>query len=518
MTDKTKTERRGWVRKDRTILRERTHEALSSVLPVSIIMLLLFVTIAPVGGNVLMMFLAGAVLLVVGMGLFTLGAELSMMPMGEAVGAHATGAKKLWPALVTCLFVGVLVTISEPDLQVLAEQVPMIPNLTLILTVALGVGIFLAVAFLRIAWGIRLRYLLVGFYAAVFVLAQFVPREFLPVAFDSGGVTTGPMTVPFIMALGLGISAMRSDGKAEEDSFGLVALASVGPILAVLILGIIFRGGETAYTVVEIPNIATSRDLIMVFLRALPQYFKEVALALAPIVVYFAVLQATALKLSRRRVFRMAVGFAYTFLGLALFLTGVNVGFMPAGYQLGKVLGALSYRWILLPVGMLVGYFIVSAEPAVYVLNKQVEELTSGAIPQRAMSLSLSIGVCASVGLAMLRVLTGMPIMWLLIPGYALSLLLAFIVPDMFTGVAFDSGGVASGPMTATFLLPFAIGACEAVGGDIVSDAFGIVAMVAMTPLVTIQALGVYYQWKLNRAPKKQAVTTVVSDDEIIDV
>ncbi len=513
--------RKEWMRKDRTVLKERTRESLSSVLPVTAIMLVLYLTVAPVTGSVLLMFLLGSVLLVVGMGLFTLGAEMSMTPMGEYVGAHTTRMGKLAPALLTCLFVGIIITVSEPDLSVLANQVPMIPNPALIITVGVGVGVFLLIAFLRMLFRIRLRYLLLGFYAIIFALGFLVPREFLPVAFDSGGVTTGPMTVPFIMALGVGIGAMRSDTKAEEDSFGLVALCSIGPILAVSILGIVFRGGETAYSPVEIQAIDNSRELIAVFLRALPYHFKEVAIAMGPIIVYFALLQAISLKLSRRTVARLAVGFAYTFLGLALFLTGVNVGFLPAGYQLGRVMGALDFHWLLVPVGMLVGYFIVAAEPAVYVLNKQVEELTSGAIPQKAMKRSLSIGVCVSVGLAMIRVLTGLPIMCLLIPGYALALALTFFVPDMFTGVAFDSGGVASGPMTATFLLPFAMGASEAVGGNIVEDAFGIVAMVAMTPLITIQALGVYYQWKLRRAPTVAPDTAQAQLDagsDIVDV
>ena len=502
----------------RTILRERTLESLKSVLPVTAIMLFLFLTVAPAPLSVLLSYLGGAALLVAGMGLFTLGAEQAMTPMGEYVGAHMTRRGKLGPALATAFFVGFIITISEPDLQVLVSQVPMIPNLTLILAVAAGVGAFLMVALARILWSIRLRYLLLGFYALVFILVQFVSPDFWAVAFDSGGVTTGPMTVPFIMALGVGISAMRSDRKAAQDSFGLVALCSIGPILAVVALGMLYEGAPTAASAVTLPQIEDSRQLSQLFVGSFPHYLKEVALAMSPIVVYFAMLDMVSLRLKARRLLRLGIGFVYTYVGLSLFLTGVNVGFMPAGYLLGEMIGALPYRWILVPIGMVVGYFIVSAEPAVFVLNRQVEELTSGAIPQKAMRLSLSIGVSASVGLAMVRVLTGVSIMPFLVSGYALALVMSFFVPEMFTSIAFDSGGVASGPMTATFLLPFAMGACRAVGGSMVTDAFGIVAMVAMTPLLTIQVMGVIYALRLRRDKARLPSEPSESQDEIIDV
>ena len=340
--------------------------------------------------------------------------------------------------------------------------------------------------------------------AIVFVLAAFVPKDFLAVAFDSGGVTTGPMTVPFIMALGVGISAIRSDRHAADDSFGLVALCSIGPILAVLILGIAYSPGESSYTAAFLPDIQDSVELWDLFMVGLPAYFKEIALSLLPIMVFFGVYQFAVLHMSRKALGKILVGLFYTYIGLVLFLTGANVGFMPAGNYLGQVLAALPYRWVLIPLGMLIGYFIVKAEPAVYVLNKQVEEVTDGSISAKAMGTSLSIGVALSVGLAMLRVLTGISILWMLVPGYGIAIGLSFFVPKIFTAIAFDSGGVASGPMTATFLLPLAQGACLAVGGNIVTDAFGVVAMVAMTPLITIQILGMTYQLKQRHASRTQ--------------
>ena len=508
-------------------LREKLLEALQAVLPIVAIVLVLCFTIAPVSPSILLCFLLGAVLIVVGIMFFTLGAEMSMTPMGERVGAVLTRSRKLPVILGVGFLLGFLITISEPDLQVLANQVPSIPNRTLIFSVAAGVGLFLTVAFLRMLLGVALPPLLVAFYGIVFVLATFVPREFLAVAFDSGGVTTGPMTVPFIMALGVGVSAIRGDRHAADDSFGLVALCSVGPILAVLILGIAFRASDSTYIPPVLPEVSDSVELWQLFHEGLPEYIKEIASSLLPIVVMFGVFQAVALRLDKRTLGRIAVGLAYTYVGLVLFLTGANVGFMPAGNYLGQVLTGQSYHWVIIPIGMLIGYFIVKAEPAVYVLNKQVEEVTDGAISAQAMGMALSAGVSISVGLAMVRVLTGISILWFLIPGYAVAIGISFVVPKLFTAIAFDAGGVASGPMTATFLLPLAQGACVAVGGNIVTDAFGVVAMVAMTPLITVQLMGLAAQLKTGRRRAARAAEPALAgvaayadwpDDDIIEL
>lgn len=506
-----------------TLLHDKFQESLASVLPITIIVLLLCFTVAPIPNNMLVSFLMGAVLLIVGMAFFTLGADTAMTPIGTKVGSCITKSRKIWMIVFVSFLLGVIITISEPDLQVLANQVPNIPNAALIGTVALGVGIFLVIAMLRILFGISLNILLIGFYIVVFLMAMFVPKNFWAVAFDSGGVTTGPMTVPFIMALGVGVSAIRSDRHAGNDSFGLVALCSIGPILAVLVLGLLYPS-EAAYTPVEIPEMENSQEMIMLFVHGLPHYAKEVAIALAPIVAFFFLFNAFYIKMPKKPLISISVGLLFTYLGLLLFLTGVNVGFMPVGNYIGKMIGSKEFNWILLPIAMLIGYFIVKAEPAVHVLNKQVEDLTAGSIPARAMELSLSIGVASSLGLAMIRVLTGISVMYFLIPGYVLALGLSFFAPKIFTSIAFDSGGVASGPMTATFLLPFAMGACEAIGGPerIVSDAFGVVAMVAMTPLITIQLLGVEYKFRTRKEREArvrvQAKLEAYADNDIIEL
>ena len=499
-------------------------ESLKAVLPILDIVMVLCFSVAPISPGIVLTFLVGAVFLIAGMMFFTLGAEMAMTPMGERVGTCMTRSRKLSVVVALSFLLGFIITISEPDLQVLAEQVPSIPNLVLIVSVAIGVALFLVLALLRMLFSIPLPPLLMLSYAVIFLLSLFVPGDFLAVAFDSGGVTTGPMTVPFIMALGLGVSAIRSDRHAADDSFGLVALCSVGPILSVLVLSLIYHPESGAYAPAAIPQVEDTLSLWRLFSHGLPEYMLEIAGSLLPIIVFFLIFQLVSLRLSLRNLSRIAIGLVYTYVGLTLFLTGANVGFMPAGNYLGKTLAELPMNWIVVPVGMLIGFFIVRAEPAVYVLTRQVEEITDGAIPASAMGWSLSIGVSLSVGLAMIRVLTGISILWFLLPGYAIALGLSFVVPKIFTAIAFDSGGVASGPMTAAFLLPLAQGACVGVGGNIVTDAFGVVAMVAMTPLITIQILGVVYRLRQQLAQRRAAqlpeavAFDMLDDDAIIEL
>ena len=472
-------------------LLEKIKESLSSVLPITAIVMALSITIVPLTPGVLVMFLFGSFLLIVGVGMFTLGVDMSMTPMGSAIGVTMSRARRRVLPLAAAFLLGMLITVAEPDLTVLAGQVPAIPNLVLILTVAAGVGLFLVVALLRVTLKVPLSYLLVSFYLGAFVLAiLFTPNDFIPVSFDSGGVTTGPITVPFIMALGVGLASVRNDKNATNDSFGLVALCSIGPILSVLILGICYAPDSASYTPPVLAEVATTRDAAREFAAAFPHYAGEVAGAILPICGVFLLFQLFTRRFKRTQLLRIASGLVYTYVGLVLFLTGVNVGFMGAGELIGATIASGDLPFLLIPVGMVMGYFIVAAEPAVHVLVKQVEEVSMGSISQSAMRHGMSIGVSISIGIAMLRVLTGVSILWFLIPGYAVSLALTFFVPQLFTGVAFDAGGVASGPMTATFMLPFAMGTCEKWGGNLMTDAFGLVALVAMTPLVAIQLLG----------------------------
>ena len=468
-------------------------EALISALPVTAIVYIMSLTpLFDFSQTELITFSIGAVLLVLGIGLFNLGADLAMTPMGSHVGAGLSKQRKLLLLLAVCFVLGMLITIAEPDLQVLAKQVSAVMNGTLLIyTVGLGVGIFLVIAILKIVFKRSLSQFLMLFYMLLFALALLLvvggASDLLPMAFDSGGVTTGPITVPFIMALGVGISGVLGDRRSKENSFGLVALCSVGPILAVLLLGM-FSKGDLSY---QVPDYSVSGDILGAYLHTLGHTAKEVAIALGLIVLFFLICQFAVLKLSKRRLLRIGVGVIFTYIGLVIFLTGVNVGFMPIGYKLGHALG----QWnpiFLTGFGLVTGVLVVLAEPAIHVLNSQVEEVTGGLVTKKAMITGLCIGVGLSIALSVVRIIFDFSLVYYIIPGYFISLALSLFVPPVYTAIAFDSGGVASGPMTSGFILPFATGVCMAIQGEgaVLRDAFGVVALVAMTPLITIQLLG----------------------------
>lgn len=487
-------------------------ESLAAVLPVTLVVLFLCFVFLPIPVGIVPLFLGGAALLVIGMGLFTLGTEMSLIPIGTRMGTVLTRSRSLWLILPVMFLIGTLVTVAEPDLTVLAGQVPDIPNLVLILSVAVGTGFFLLIAVLRIFTRIPFAALILICYLALFVLSFFVPRRFFAVAFDSGGVTTGPMTVPLLMSLGTGVFAIRSDKDAENDSFGLIALSSVGPVLAVMLLAFFFNVTGSEYTVTEIVWAEDTLTLRDMFLSRLPEYFIEVGKTFLPLLGLIAVFWY-GMKFRGSDAGKVLIGLIYTYVGLAVFLCGANVGFMPMANFLGEAIGESELKWIAVPVGMVLGWVTVAAEPAVAVLTEQVFEMTAGAVSKKQMNIALSVGVSLSVGIAMLRSLTGIPLIPFLLGGYSVALLLALVVSPVFTAIAFDSGGVASGPMTATFLLPLTVGVCAACGGNITEDAFGLVSMVAMTPPVTIQIMGLV--GRLRSSGKLPSVKPFPTDGDI---
>jgi hypothetical protein len=483
------------------LLLHKIKEVIISVLPISLLVLLLHFTIAPLPAGMIAEFIVGSLLLVVGLALFLLGTDLGVLPMGQLMGDTLIKNKRLWITLILSFCIGFMVTLAEPDLHVLGEQLaginPFIPKALLLIMVSVGVGLFVSVGMLRTIFNLSLKKVLFIGYNAVFALALFASPYLLPVSFDSGGVTTGPMTVPFIMAMCIGMAQIRPgvSKSSEEDSFGLVGLMSLGPIISCLILGVVFKQ-DMSSAFYEVGG-STSLGAL------LPKLMKEVMVALLPMIVIFLLFQFVFLKLPARHVLRMGVGMLYTYAGLVIFLLGVNYGFLPAGGYLGKTLASLPYNWILIPVGVLLGLTIVLAEPAVWVLTQQIEKITAGLISKKVMLATLSIGVAVAVGLAMLRVYTGLHIMWLLIPGYLAALLLMRYVDTVFTAIAFDSGGVASGVMASTFILPFALGACASIGHNVLTDAFGAVAMIAMIPLIAIQLLGLVFRLKRERVSEE---------------
>ncbi len=504
------------------VLFKKLKESLVSVIP--IVLIVFFLNLTPLidfSNTEMTVFLISALFLIFGIALFNLGADLAMTPMGEQIGAGLTKLKSLAILLSVCFAMGILITVAEPDLTVLANQVAKIinPPALLIVTVGVGVGLLLVIAIIKIVTRKHLSSMLMFFYMMLFAVTSILilagNEELIPMGFDSGGVTTGPITVPFIMALGVGIATTLGGKNANENSFGLIALCSVGPILAVLILSCTVTGSMEPYDINQYLLNYNGLHILEVILDTA----KEVALALGLIVVFFAILQFLVIKLPKKKLMQIAVGIAYTFVGLVIFLAAVKIGFMPIGYKLGTQLA--SNKILAIIFALVIGMVVVLAEPAVHVLNKQVEEITDGTVSRKSMMIALSIGVGLSICLSIVRIIFDFSILYYLIPGYMISLGLSFFVPGLYTAIAFDSGGVASGPLTSTFILPFAVGVCYGVTGgvdSILSNAFGIVAMVAMAPLITIQLLG-FKSVLTRKIQDTVAMRKILSadDEQIID-
>jgi len=490
---------------------EQLYQSVKSILPITLI-----IFVISIGSlnydliNLIPSFLIGAVLLIVGMTLFNLGVDISMVEIGSKIGSDLTKKKTIPLILMFSFIIGFVVTIAEPDLSVLASQVPSITDDLLINFVGLGVGIFLLFAVFRLLYQLHYSLILAVFCIIAFVLAFYTPSEFVPLAFDAGGVTTGPLSVPFIIALGAGLAFKRRDKKRKEDTFGIISFCSIGPVIVVLILGIIFNA-KSSYVPYDIPNYGTLGELIKLFINTLPKFLWDVLESFSPIIIFFLCYNFLFLKLEKKLLIKIFKGLVYTYLGLSLFLWGINVGFLPIGYMIGKVLS--EYQIVLVPIAMTIGYFIVISEPAVGVLTEQIEELTNGNIKRKLLNVSLSIAVSLATGLAVVHAITGISIVWFLLPGYLFALILSLFVPQIFTAIAFDSGGVASGTMSATFLLPFVIGISESLGRNVLTDAFGLIAIVATTPLVVIQIVGLIYKLKT----KKIAYKNALYNEEIID-
>ncbi len=487
-------------------------ETISSVVPIMAIVIILGLTVAPLGAELLWLFVVAGVMVIIGLTLFLAGVDIGILPIGEAAGSALVKKRNLPLLLIVAFITGFFITAAEPDVQVLADQIhsvnTAIQKTPLVMMIAVGVGFFIAIGLLRTVLSLPLNVVLAISYAALFALAAFTPESFVPVAFDSGGATTGPMTVPFIMALGMGVAAVRGN---DDDSFGLTGVASVGPIMAVLVFGLMAGSPETASDAGQEAS-AEAATGFAALIEVIPDVFSEVINAMVPLTILFIVFQVTLVKMPPVQVRKMIKGLVYAFVGLVFFLAGVKGGFMEAGQTVGAKLGAVAnpengingYTVLLVVVGLLLGAVVVCAEPAVWVLTDQVEEVSGGTIKRKTLLAALSGGVAVSIGLAMVRVMAGFSIWWYIVPGYLLSIIMSFFCPKMFTAIAFDSGGVASGPMTSTFILSFTLGAAIACGGDPVTDAFGVVALVAMTPLIAIQVLGLVYKAKMKKSEAAQ--------------
>lgn len=495
-------------------------EASMSVIPIIILVVIMYFTpLLSLTLRELMVFLVGAIFLIIGIALFSLGSDMSMAPMGEQIGSSLIKSKRIKTALLICFIMGLFITIAEPDLSVLASQVSEVINSTLLIfTVGFGVGLFLIFALMKIIFKRDLTSRIIFFYLLIFAFSALLINSgnsyFLSLAYDSGGVTTGPITVPFIMAIGLGVARTIGGREDKENSFGLIALCSIGPILVVILLCLGIKDDFIFAT----PSYEIADNLGLSILKTLLSSLKEVSIALGLIVIFFLIIQAIFIKLPKQRLIKIGIGLLYTLAGLVLFLSAATISFMPIGYKIGQMVST-SKPWLII-LGFIIGMVVVLAEPAVHVLTRQVEEVTTGGITKKQMLISLCVGVGISIGLSMIRIVCDFSILYYIIPGYIISLGLSFYVPKVYTAIAFDSGGVASGPLTSSFILPLAIGACCSLQGSnkVLEDAFGIVAMVAMTPLITIQILG--FKARIQKIVKERRRTKKINyadDNQIIN-
>lgn len=482
---------------------QKLKDIVLAVLPITIIVLILNFTIAPIGTELIWRFIIGAIFIIFGLGIFLFGADLAIQPIGQNMGSSITKKKNLPLLIISGIVLGFLINIAEPDLLILARQVSevtsgVISQSNLVITVSIGIGIMVAIGLMRIVFKISLSKLLTVIYGIIFLLLILAPNSFMGIAFDSGGATTGSMTVPFILSLGLGVASTQGGKKSEEDSFGLVGIASTGPMLAVLTMSIFSKIDTLTGTLSSVEN---NMGIFFPFIHEMPTIIKEVIIALIPIIILFLIFQVTLIKLPKKQLNKILKGLVYTFIGFVLFLTGVNAGFMEAGTAIGHAVASYGSNWIVIMTGFILGFTVIFAEPAVYILNEQIEDVTSGHIKKRIILYTLSIGVAIAVSLSMIRILvSGMQLWHLIVPGYLIAVILSHFTPKIFVGIAFDSGGVASGPMTATFILAFAQGVAEATpGADVLMDAFGVIALVALTPIIAIQLLGLLYDKKASK-------------------
>ncbi len=493
------------------VLGEKLKEVAESVLPIALLIAILNWTVTPLPTEVWLRCLWGTLLIVLGLGLFHVGVDIGITPIGAHLGRAVTRYGKMLLVILAGLVLGFAISMAEPDLRIYGQQVELMTNglvgeMMLVYAVSVGIAFCLSVGLWRIVRSVALKYVFFLFYALIGILCLCVPNEFIALSFDASGTTTGAMTVPFFLALAAGVSRFKSaDSVAEEeDSFGLVGIASAGAIAGTLIMAMVTGQGALAEQV-NVPEQEGLQPLGATLAHLVPHMFLEVLMSMLPIVVLFYLGHWLIEKVRPYELHKINMGLLYTYLGLVLFMIGVNLGFNRAGYEAGMQLGEAGTGWILVLVGAIIGLVVILAEPAVIPLVHQIEDLTSGYVKKRWILVSLSLAVGGAVCLSMLRiVIPGLELWHLLLPGYALAIGLSFVVPNLFVGMAFDSGGVASGPMAATFVLSFAGGAAAHFpGADVFADGFGVVALIAMMPIVALQLLGLIFRIQARSRRKK---------------
>ena len=480
-----------------SLLMDKIKEVTKTLVQDVMLVLIICFTIVDVGSDVLVRFLVGSVLLLIGLTIFLWGIDLAMNPIGEYMSREVATSKSPIKIAVLSFLLGFLITVAEPDLLILGNQVEEASGGTLsafliVYMVSIGVGILVTLGIFNLLRDKPLNRFMAVTYGMFLVLGIFVSQEFLAIAFDASGATTGALTTPFVLALSLGLSNIKGGKKAEENSFGLVGIMSAGPILSVMLLSII-SGQKNIHG--DAGEYIFQKGVIGPILNAVPYIFMESLLALLPITALFFIYNFTKFKIKKREMIGIIKGLVFSLLGLVIFLTAVNSGFMDMGRIIGMEI-AKTNKGLLIGTGFVLGLIVVLVEPAVHVLGEQIEEVTGGHIPVSLIRMTLSLGVGTAIALSMVRIVVPTVKLWyFLLPGFAIAVLLSFKSDPIFVGIAYDAGGVASGPMTATFVLALAQGAASSIEtANVLVDGFGIIAMVAMAPVLSIMVLGTIFR------------------------
>ena len=478
---------------------ENLIDSYKSVMPIAIIVIILSFLLK-ISNSIIISFVVSSIFLIFGITFFTTGADISIVEIGKSMGNFLVKKSKLWLTLIVTLILGIVITLSEPDLMVLASELPSIPNSLMVILVSIGIGIFLMLGVFRIIKRKSYRKMMSISLFVIMILLYFTNTNFVSVSFDAAGVTTGPLSVPVIVAFGYGIARMRSDKESTGDVFGLGGLASMGPVIVLLILGLFYKTDSFFDTTGFISNMGIFDKII----SSLISSFKEIIISLSPIVILFILSTFFGNKISKEKIIKIVLGLLLTILGLTLFLTGAKSGFIEMGYLLGVEISGSNYKDFIIPLGLILGYIIITAEPAIKVLTKQISDLTEGSISRKMINLSLSIGVSIAVSLSLSRIIYNIPMIYIIVPGYFIAALLMYFTPKIFINIAFDSGGAACGALTTSFLLPLCIGVCTYLERNVLSLAFGVGSLVCLTPIITIELLGIIYDYKLKLLKSKR--------------
>lgn len=485
------------------IFTQKLKEVFLSICPVFIVVILTHVFIYPLTTHLFVRFVISSILLIFGLTLFLIGVDLGISPMGQLLGPLISKSNKHRFIIIFGFFIGFLISFAEPALLIMSQQVEQLSggvlNSTLLLVVvSIGIGTMVVVGLFRLLYNLPLYIILIISYGIIFLLSLNTSFELLAIAFDSSGVTTGILAVPFLLSLSLGITTLKKDSKSsEKDSFGLISIASAGAIIMVLLLNRAYQPNLTSATINYLNYDSVS--ILNTFLLQISSSIHETLLSMSPLILMGIVVSLfNRNKISKRSLIRMAMGFIYSVLGLFLFLVSINSSYIEVGNKIGNnLINELSFIPLVL-FGFVIGVVTILAEPAVYVLTTQIETVTSGYIKRRSVIIALTIGVGSAIAISVLRVLIPQVQLWhFLLPGYGLALGLMFVTPKLFVGIAFDAGGVATGPMISTFILSFIHGLADAMpSADVLIDGFGMVSLVALMPIITIELLGLIFKLK----------------------